>query len=75
VRIPADLSVIGYDDLVYTRWCGPPMTSVRQPFADMGATAATMLMALAAGEELPQNRIELATTLVVRQSTAPPGRA
>jgi LacI family transcriptional regulator, xylobiose transport system transcriptional regulator len=74
VRVPDDLSVIGYDDLVYTRWCGPPMTSVRQPFADMGATAATMLMALAAGEDLPQTRIELATTLVVRQSTAPPAR-
>jgi LacI family transcriptional regulator, xylobiose transport system transcriptional regulator len=75
VRIPADLSVIGFDDLVYTRWCGPPMTSVRQPFADMGATAARMVLALAAGEELSQTRIELATTLVVRQSTAPPPRA
>jgi LacI family xylobiose transport system transcriptional regulator len=71
-RIPADLSVIGFDDLVYTRWCGPPMTSVRQPFADMGATAARMVLALAAGEVLSQTRIELATTLIVRQSTAPP---
>jgi len=72
LHIPVDLSVIGYDDLVYTRWCGPPMTSVRQPFAEMGAEAARMVLALAAGEELPQRRIELATTLVVRESTAPP---
>jgi LacI family xylobiose transport system transcriptional regulator len=72
VRIPDDLSVIGFDDLIYTRWCGPPMTSVRQPFAEMGATAARMLVAVAAGEPLPQTRIELATTLVVRDSTAPP---
>lgn len=72
LQIPVDLSVIGYDDLVYTRWCGPPMTSVRQPFAEMGAEAARMVLALAAGEELPQRRIELATTLVVRESTAPP---
>jgi hypothetical protein len=36
------------------------MTSVRQPFAEMGAEAARMVLALAAGEELPQRRIELA---------------
>jgi len=48
------------------------MTSVRQPFAEMGAEAARMVLALAAGEELPQPRIELATILMVRDSTAPP---
>jgi LacI family xylobiose transport system transcriptional regulator len=74
LRIPHDLSVIGYDDLVYTRWCGPPMTSVRQPFADMGAAAAQMVRTLAAGGELTPTRVELAATLVVRESTAPPRR-
>jgi LacI family xylobiose transport system transcriptional regulator len=72
VRIPADLSVVGFDDIPYTRWCGPSMTTVRQPIVEMGAAAATLVLALAAGETPSQTRIELATTLVVRDSTAPP---
>jgi LacI family transcriptional regulator, xylobiose transport system transcriptional regulator len=75
VRIPQDLSVVGFDDLSFTQWAGPPMTTVRQPLYQMGATAARLVTALAAGEELEQNRVELATTLVVRQSTAPPALA
>jgi LacI family transcriptional regulator, xylobiose transport system transcriptional regulator len=72
VRIPADLSVVGFDDLPFTQWTGPPLTTVRQPLAEMGATAARMVLALAGGEALAQTRVELATTLVVRQSTAAP---
>jgi LacI family xylobiose transport system transcriptional regulator len=75
LRIPHDVSVIGFDDIDNTRWCSPPMTTVRQPLAEMGATAARMLMALAAGDTPTPSRVELATTLVVRDSTAPPGRA
>jgi LacI family transcriptional regulator, xylobiose transport system transcriptional regulator len=72
LAIPGDLSVVGFDDIEYTRWCGPPMTSVRQPFADMGAAAAELVLDLAAGREPPHLRVELPTTLVVRDSTAPP---
>jgi LacI family xylobiose transport system transcriptional regulator len=72
VRIPDDLSVVGFDDISYARWCGPPLTTVQQPAADLGATAARLVLALAAGEAVTQTRIELATTLVVRASTAPP---
>jgi DNA-binding LacI/PurR family transcriptional regulator len=75
VRIPADLSVIGFDDLSFTRWSGPPMTTVRQPLEQMGATAANLVLTLAHGEPLEQHRIELATELIVRQSTAPPRAA
>ncbi|WP_238412664.1 LacI family DNA-binding transcriptional regulator [Saccharothrix deserti] len=75
LRIPQDLSVVGFDDIDNTRWCSPPMTSVRQPLAEMGATAARMLLTLAAGNSPTHNRIELATTLVVRGSTAPPAQA
>jgi LacI family transcriptional regulator, xylobiose transport system transcriptional regulator len=72
VPIPEELSVVGFDDLEYTRWCGPPMTTVRQPLVEMGATAASLVLSIAAGQPLPQTRIELATELVVRGSTAPP---
>ncbi len=74
IHVPADLSVVGFDDISYARWCGPPMTTVRQPFAEMGATAAKMVLALAAGEAITQTHIELATSLVVRDSTASPPR-
>jgi LacI family transcriptional regulator, xylobiose transport system transcriptional regulator len=74
VRIPADLSVVGFDDLPFTQWTGPPLTTVRQPLVDMGATAASMVLALAGGEPVPHTRVELATSLVIRQSTAAPSR-
>ena len=74
MRIPQELSVVGFDDLPYAQWSGPPMTTVRQPLADMGATAARLLVALSRGEQPDQLRIELSTTLIVRESTAPPGR-
>jgi len=72
VRIPEDLSVVGFDDISYTRWCGPPLTTVRQPFRELGATAATLVLDLAGGKSTAQARIELATMLVVRASTARP---
>lgn len=72
LRIPDELSVVGFDDIEYCRWCGPPMTTVRQPLVEMGATAARLVMAMAAGQTPTQTRIEVATTLVVRDSTAPP---
>jgi len=72
MRIPEDLSVVGFDDVEQAAWCAPPLTTVRQPFAEMGATAAKLAVALAAGETPNRRRIELATTLVVRGSTAPP---
>ena len=74
VRIPEDLSVVGFDDVPFTQWVGPPMTTIRQPLIDMGAMAVRMVAALAAGEELPQRRVEMSTELIVRQSTAPPPR-
>jgi DNA-binding LacI/PurR family transcriptional regulator len=72
MRIPDELSVVGFDDLPLVRWAGPPLTTVRQPLADMGATATRMLLAIATGEQPAQTRVELATTLIVRESTAPP---
>jgi LacI family xylobiose transport system transcriptional regulator len=72
LRIPHDLSVVGFDDIPIARWCPPPLTTIRQPFADMGETAAHMLLALAAGKPPTQARVELGTELVVRDSTAPP---
>jgi DNA-binding LacI/PurR family transcriptional regulator len=39
LRVPEDLSVVGYDDLPLASWVGPPLTTVRQPLREMGAAA------------------------------------
>ncbi|MFC6091848.1 LacI family DNA-binding transcriptional regulator [Saccharothrix lopnurensis] len=72
LSIPEDLSIVGYDDVQVTEWIGPPLTTVRQPLREMATTAAQMVFTLARGERPPNERIDLATELVVRQSTAPP---
>ncbi|WP_344075980.1 LacI family DNA-binding transcriptional regulator [Luedemannella helvata] len=72
LSIPHDLSVVGFDDLAYARWCGPTLTTVRQPFEDMGETAARVVLGLAAGDCPANPRVELATSLIARESTAAP---
>ncbi len=71
LRVPDDLSVVGFDDLPISRWFSPPLTTVRQPLAEMGRTAAEMLSAMIDGREPRGRQVELATELVVRSSTAP----
>jgi LacI family transcriptional regulator len=71
LRVPDDISVVGFDDLPEARWSSPPLTTVRQPLAEMGLLAARTVLRLSRGEELESPRIELATDLVVRDSTAP----
>jgi LacI family transcriptional regulator, galactose operon repressor len=75
LSIPDQLSVVGFDDLPLARWLPPPLTTVRQPLAEMGAAAAEMLLQLIAGRTLRSQRVELATELVVRLSTAAPPAA
>ncbi|QAY64271.1 LacI family transcriptional regulator [Xylanimonas allomyrinae] len=72
--VPDDVSVVGYDDLSLAEWAIPALTTVRQPLAEMGALATSMLMELVEGRTPPTRRINLATELVVRESTAPPPR-
>ncbi|GAB1818823.1 LacI family DNA-binding transcriptional regulator [Herbidospora sp. RD11066] len=72
LRIPEDLSVVGFDDMPAWRAAIPPLTTVRQPLIEMGATATTMLINLAEGEPLLQRRVELGTELMIRGSTGRP---
>jgi LacI family transcriptional regulator len=67
--------VVDFDDLPSTRWSSPPLTTVYQPLAEMGALAARTVLRLVRGERLEVPRLELATRLVVRESTAPPRAA
>ncbi|WP_042405994.1 LacI family DNA-binding transcriptional regulator [Streptacidiphilus carbonis] len=72
LRIPADLSVVGYDNLPVAAWIEPALTTVHQPLHDMAVTATRMLLDLSAGTDLTTSRIDLGTELVVRDSTARP---
>ena len=74
LRIPDDLSVVGFDNYSLDEWLVPPLTTVHQPLRDMGAAAARMVLDLAQGAALSSHRRELATELVVRSSTRPPTR-
>ena len=70
LRLPQDLSVVGFDDVPMAQWVSPPLTTLRQPLAEMATLATRTLLA---GDPIGlQNRVELATTLVVRSSTQPP---
>jgi DNA-binding LacI/PurR family transcriptional regulator len=71
LRAPADVSVVGFDDVPVAAWATPALTTVRQPVAAMAAAAFRMLYANPGGISEPHH-IELATTLVVRDSTGPP---
>ncbi|MET7333202.1 substrate-binding domain-containing protein [Nonomuraea sp. NPDC005650] len=71
LRIPEDISVVGYDDTQVARMAAPPLTTVRQPLREMGGVALRTALRLTAGERIDSHHVELATELVVRGSTAP----
>ena len=67
VRVPVDLSIVGYDDSVLAAQATPPLTTVRQPYVEKGRIAGEMLLARLRGET-PTSR-SLKTELVVRGSS------
>lgn len=72
IRVPEDLSLVGFDGTVLAEDSVPALTSVAQPLHDMGRAALRNVLRQARGEQLDSHRVELATQLVVRESTAPP---
>jgi LacI family transcriptional regulator len=74
LRVPEDLSVVGFDDVEPATIVTPALTTVRQPLAEMGRTAVSLLNRLLERQRFETLHVELATRLVVRESTAPPPR-
>jgi LacI family transcriptional regulator len=72
LRVPEDLSVVGFDNVPESALCTPALTTVEQPIRTMGRRAVEVLIRLLGGEALDTTHITLATNLVVRHSTAPP---
>ena len=75
LRVPDDLSVLGYDDISIASYTIPPLTTVAQPITEMGATAVELLLHQMREPESSPRTVVLETHLVIRQSTAPPQRA
>jgi DNA-binding LacI/PurR family transcriptional regulator len=69
LRIPADLSIAGFDDIPEARFGHPPLTTIRQPLREKGAAAARFIVDGWSSERPP--RLVLPTELVVRASTGP----
>jgi len=69
LRVPEDVSVMGFDDIPSAEYYTPRLTTIRQPLQQMGSTAASLLLRKIAGEKVPEvSRIE--PELVIRESTA-----
>jgi LacI family transcriptional regulator len=72
LNVPADLSLVGFDNIPESALSSPPLTTISQPIRQMGQRAIDLLVKLIQGEAPKATHITLATTLVVRQSTCEP---
>jgi LacI family transcriptional regulator len=74
LRVPRDLSVVGFDDIAEASWVTPALTTVRQPMREMGKAAVRMLMDMLREPDRPPTTMVLGSKLVVRDTTARPPR-
>jgi LacI family repressor for deo operon, udp, cdd, tsx, nupC, and nupG len=73
-EVPADMSVMGFDDIRYARVSHPPLTTIAQPIEDIGRQVARRLVeAIDEPGNVPTGAVTLPHFLVVRNSVAPPG--
>lgn len=70
IRVPEDLSVIGFDNVPEAATSSPPLTTMAQPLKDMGALALQILLELLGGDDVARH-VHLPAELVVRSSTGP----
>jgi DNA-binding LacI/PurR family transcriptional regulator len=70
LRIPQDLSLVGFDDDPLAEWLSPPLTTVRQPFTEIGQAAMELLGEQLSGRAAEPRAVTLPVTWVGRGSTA-----
>jgi DNA-binding LacI/PurR family transcriptional regulator len=71
LRVPEDVSVVGYDDSAFMNCTDPPLTTIRQPIDAMGQAVVALLVNQVAGNDVADDEFLFDTELVVRGSTAP----
>jgi LacI family transcriptional regulator len=69
LRVPEDVSVLGFDDIQSAAFQVPSLTTIRQPLQEMGSTAAQLLLKKLSGETIPES-LQVEPELIVRESTA-----
>jgi DNA-binding LacI/PurR family transcriptional regulator len=72
LRVPEDISVIGFDDIQSASYHNPSLTTIRQPLNQMGKIAARILLQRVRGHPLFPNAMPVLPELVIRESTCPP---
>jgi len=70
LKVPEDVSVVGFDDIRFARYADPPLTTIAQPMGDIGRESMRMLIEIMNGIDVPARKRILPTQLVVRASTA-----
>jgi LacI family repressor for deo operon, udp, cdd, tsx, nupC, and nupG len=73
LRVPEDISLVGFDDIPFAAYCDPPLTTISQPAEAFGQKAVQMLIALIEKKPIAQRHVLLPFELTVRGSTAVPG--
>jgi len=68
LRVPEDISLIGFDDIPWAQYSDPPLTTIRMPAQKLARTACVVLMDLLQGKEPPTRRQVLDTELIIRKS-------
>ena len=69
--IPGDISVMGFDNISYSQYCYPALTTIAQPMAEIGAACMELLLPQLEGEKMQECNRVLPHKLVIRKSTAP----
>lgn len=72
IRVPEEVSLVGYDDIPFTRHLSVPLTTVRRPHYEMGTSAAEMLTSVLAGGTPEPRHVVFRPKLVIRESTSAP---
>jgi LacI family repressor for deo operon, udp, cdd, tsx, nupC, and nupG len=71
LRVPEDVSVVGFDDTIFAAVCNPPLTTIRQPQRQIGVEVMKLMIKRLEGRLAPDATVVVPTELVVRASTAP----
>jgi len=72
LRVPEDISVVGFDDIQSAAFYNPSITTIRQPLYQMGTTAARILLQRVRGQAVAPKTLQILPELVIRESTCPP---
>ncbi len=72
MRVPEDVSVVGFDDIQGAAYHNPSLTTIRQPLHSMGTHAARILLQRIRGAKEYPEHVAIVPELIIRESTCPP---